>query len=253
MITLSPNHSVNEVASPNFQVVSSQKKFEVTLAHQIAGKNSIHFTHLHLLDGSGDVMVGRCNTNLAHDGAKLRAGEMVQLHLFTPLTYVMSSGADQGNLPRAPMVVIHTFSRIGYSPLPQNVSNPITCVKVTESCESTISNDGEFDTLVDYDCTPQQRYCAKYGLSPIMCVCQTDPPENINLEVVHEYCWFATKDVADMDNGNKRNMLYWWYMTNIYNIGGRGVTKKPPECLSSPTRHAYPEKDGKYKGYRKSE
>ena len=133
------------------------------------------------------------------------------------------------------------------------MSNRITCVKVTESCESTISNDGEFDTLVDYDCTPQQRYCAKYGLSPIMCVCQTDPPENINLEVVHEYCWFATKDVADMDNGNKRNMLYWWYMTNIYNIGGRGVTKKPPECLSSPTRHAYPEKDGKYKGYRKSE
>jgi hypothetical protein len=31
----------------------------------------------------------------------------------------------------------------------------------------------------------------------------------------------------------KRNMLYWWYMTNIYNIGGRGVTKKPPECFVS--------------------
>ncbi len=243
---------MNEVASPIFQVVSSKKKFEVTSAYQIAGKNSIHFTHLCLLDGSEDVMVGRCNMNLAHDGGKLRAGEMVQLHLFTPLTYVTSSSGDQGELPRAPMVVIHTFSRIGYSPLPQNVSNPMTCVPVMDSCESTISNDGEYKTLVDYNCTPQQRYCAKYGLSPIMCVCQTDPPKNINLEVVREYCWFATKDVTDMDNGNKWNMLYWWYMTNIYNIGGRGVTKKPPECLTSAIRRAYPEKDGKYKWYRKS-
>ncbi|KAL3761564.1 hypothetical protein ACHAW5_010733 [Stephanodiscus triporus] len=166
---------------------------------------------------------------------------MVQLHLITPLTYVTSSGGGQGDLPRAPMVVIHTFSRIGYSPLPQNVSNPITCVKMMESCESTISDDGEFDTLVDYDCTPKQRYCAKYGLSP------TDLPENINLEV-----GYANIDVTDMDNSNKRNMLYWWYMTNIYNIGGRGVTKKPPECLTSAICHAYPEKDGKYKGYRKS-
>jgi hypothetical protein len=93
---LANNISVNEVASPIFQVASSQKKFEVTTAHRIAGKNSIHFTHLRLLNGSGDVMVERCNMNLAHDGNKLRAGEMVQLHLFTPLTYVMSSSGEQG-------------------------------------------------------------------------------------------------------------------------------------------------------------
>jgi hypothetical protein len=41
-------------------------------------------------------------------------------------------------------------------------------------------------------------------------------------------------------------------MTNIYNIGGRGVTKNPPGCLTSAIWHAYPEEDGKYKGYRKS-
>lgn len=58
----------------------------------------------------------------------------------------------------------------------------------------------------------------KYGLSPVLCICKTDPPDKINLEVVREFCWFTTKEVTDMDNSNKRNALYWWYMTNIYNI-----------------------------------
>jgi hypothetical protein len=70
------------------------------------------------------------------------------------------------------------------------------------------------------------------------------------LEVVREYCWFATKDVCEMDNSNKQNMRYWWYMTNIYNIGGRGISKKPPDYLTAAIFCAYPKEDGKYKGYR---
>jgi hypothetical protein len=197
-------------------------------------------------------MVGRLNMNLAHDGSKLRVGEMVQLHMFTLLTYVTSNSGEQGDQPHAPLVVIHIFSRIEYAPLPQNVGNPMTCVQVMESCELTVGNEEEYKSLVKVNCTPQQRYCAKYGLSPVMCVCETDPPKNNNLEVVLEYCWFATKDISEMDNGNKRNMLYWWYMANIYNIGGWGVTQKTPECLTSAICHAYPEEGGKYKGYRKS-
>ncbi len=212
---LANNRSVIKVASPIFQVVSLQKKFEVLVAHWIAVKNSIHFTHLCLLDGSGDVMVGRLNMNLAHDKSKLRVGEMVQLHLFTPLMYVTPSSGEQSDRPCVPMVVIYTFSRIGYAPLTQNVGNPMMCVQVTKSCELTVENEEEYKTLVEVNCTPQQRYCAKYGLSPVMWVCDTDLPKKNNLEVVPEYCWFATKDNSEMDNGNKRNMLCWWYMTNI--------------------------------------
>jgi hypothetical protein len=40
-------------------------------------------------------------------------------------------------------------------------------------------------------------------------------------------------------------------MTNIYNISGRGVTKKLMNCLTAAIRRAYPEDDGKYKGHRK--
>ena len=73
----------------------------------------------------------------------------------------------------------------------------------------------KYDELVGIECTPQQQHCAKYGLSPVLCIGKTDPPDKINLEVVQEFCWFATKEVTDMDNSNKQNVLYWWYMTNL--------------------------------------
>jgi hypothetical protein len=83
----------------------------------------------------------------------------------------------------------------------------------------------------------------------VLCICKTDPPDKINLKVVHAFCWFATKEVTDMDNSNKQNMLYWWYMTNIYNIDGWGVTREPPACLTAAIRHAYPEENRQYMGY----
>jgi hypothetical protein len=76
------------------------------------------------------VIVGRLNMNLAHNGGKHRAGEIVQLHLFTLLMYVTSRGGEE--VERAPMVVIHTFSKIEYKLLPQNIGNPMTCAKMLE-------------------------------------------------------------------------------------------------------------------------
>ena len=43
----------------------------------------------------------------------------------------------------------------------------------------------------------------------MLCIWKVDPPDKINLKVVWEFCWFAMKEVTDMDNSKKRNMLYW--------------------------------------------
>jgi hypothetical protein len=40
----------------------------------------------------------------------------------------------------------------------------------------------------DVECTFEQQFCALYGLSPVLCVCKTDPPDKINLEVVRQNC-----------------------------------------------------------------
>ncbi len=49
------NQCVAHIDAPIFQVVSTRKKFKVSVSK--IEKNSIHFTHVHILDGSGDVMV----------------------------------------------------------------------------------------------------------------------------------------------------------------------------------------------------
>jgi hypothetical protein len=217
------NQFVAHIDAPIFQVVSTRKRFKMSVSK--IEKNYIHFNHLRILDGSGDVMVGLLNMNLAHDGSKLQASEIVQLHLFTLLTNVTSNGGKGDE--RAPMVVIHTFSKIGYAPSPGIVGNPMTCVKMLETQKDNelvinlTEEYKEYEKLVDVDCTSQQRYCAKYGLSPVTCVCKTDSPNKINLEVVRKYCWFGTKEVSVMNKSNKHNMLYWWFMTNIYNVGDR--------------------------------
>lgn len=83
----------------------------------------------------------------------------------------------------------------------------------------------------------------------VICLCETDPVNKIDLEVVREYCYFATTSVSKMDNGKKRNMLYWWYMTNMYGICGKGKREDPPACLKAAIRKEYPSANGLYKKY----
>ena len=153
------------------------------------------------------------------------------------------------------MVVIHIFFKVGYQAPPPSIADPMICIDSQQRVLNVpiISPETmeEHEELVDIEHTVENRYCTQNGVSPVLCVCTTDPPSCINLDVVREYCWFATKGVCEMDNSHTCNMFYWWYIMNTYNIGGRGVTKKPADCLTAAICCAYPEEDVKYKGYRK--
>ena len=81
----------------------------------------------------------------------------------------------------------------------------------------------------------------------VTCICESDPVRLINMEELANYCYYATKQYSNMDNGDKRFMLYWWYMTNTYNICGKGQRKEVPPCLLAAIRKAYPSADGWYK------
>ena len=97
------------------------------------------------------------------------------------------------------------------------------------------------------ECTPANRYCSVYGVGTVVCVCESEAVEKLDPESIHQYCWFADTEVAKMDNGLKRNMLYWWYMTNTYNICGKGCREEVPACLKAAIRKAYPAEEGWYK------
>ena len=220
--------------------------------------NHTHITHLRLCDGNKDVMIGRLSMHIAHDGKKLGAGDIIQLESFTPLTYTPSRTSNNPQPHKSPAVVIHTYSIIGYKAVPIQLNDPLPCITMTDEQieEYTINEltggsvgDDEYEELVEVDCTAEHRYCSMYGVSTVVCVCKTDPVEKINLNTVREYCYFATYEIEKMPNSKKRNMLYWWYMTNIYGICGKGNRKDPPACLKAAIRKAYPDPNGKYKPY----
>ena len=99
-------------------------------------------------------------------------------------------------------------------------------------------------------CTHSNRLCACHGIRFIGCVCDVLPVNQRTLTTIKEDCYFATTDLEDMPNNQKRNMLYWWYAVNVFNISGAGKRGKLPECLEYEIRKLYPNEDGVlYTGY----
>ena len=166
-------------------------------------KSSIHVTHLRLRDGSNDVLTARLSMHVARDGYKLGGRDIIQLSSFTllPLT---TSGRD--NPQRSPALVIHTYANIGYSSLPPKPNHPLQCIdaSMSEHIEAVLTDayvgevyfeddkdktNSEWEPLVDVCCTSPNRYCAKYGVNTVLCLCKTDPVDWIDLEVVKQYCF----------------------------------------------------------------
>ena len=245
---------------PILQVVEDPCMAFENTTHR-SNNNSMQFTHLRVRDGSNNVMMSRLSMHLAHEGNKLNRGDIIWLTLFTPLTY-RCSGRDKPH--RSPSVVVQSYEIVGYSVVPDNLNSPLHCVDLSpkEMEESTVMDsaqslaaaagvggDGEKERLFEVKCTPERRYCSVYGVNVVVCVCESDPVDGMDLETIRHFCWFATKDLSKMNNENKRNMLYWWYMTNTYNICGKGRREDPPACLKSAIRKAYPSEDGWYKKF----
>ena len=92
-------------------------------------------------------MVCQLNMNLAHDGSKLCAGDIVQLHMFTPLTYVTSSESEVNvHQWHAPTVVIHTFSKIGYRVPPRSITDLMICIDLKQSYGNGMHDRGAMAT-----------------------------------------------------------------------------------------------------------
>jgi hypothetical protein len=248
---------------PVLQVVSS--KMNTELSTTLKKKTSIHFTHLRLRDGSNDVITGRLSMHISHEGNKLSDGDIIRLNRFTPITYT-PSGHD--NPQRSPAIIIHTYAKVGYASVPHILNEPLRCPdrSMSDQIEAVLTDaavgeiyfedddgdkESEWEPSMEVTCLPSNRFCSVYGVSTVICICDSDPVDKINLEMVREYCYFATTDVAKMSNSWKRNMLYWWYMTNTYNICGKGTRAEPPACLKNAIRKAYPSEraDGLFKKY----
>ena len=82
--------------------------------------NRSHFTRFWLCDGSGNQMLGRAAMHLAHDGNRLREGDIIRLELFTPCTCLLRA-------ERSPVVLVHRYTVVGAASLPRDLHDPIVC------------------------------------------------------------------------------------------------------------------------------
>jgi hypothetical protein len=91
---------------------------------------------------------------------------------------------------------------------------------------------------------------AKYGIQFETCICQAFPVKSLMLQEIARECYFVSMSTNKMQNNHKRNLVYWWYATNIYFICGAHNRAELPECLVWDVRRHFPNKPGvPYKGY----
>ena len=244
--TIANYGDTSHLRNPTLQVVSSETKFRKTPFKKVYGKEQqdVKITHLRLMDGDNNVMMGRCAINITDEGKKLKEGDIIQLDMYTELTHTLG----EKNGKSKPVVYIIKFSLVGYKhlPNPNYINIPLECDKA--SLQRQIEGKTiHLDKIEEVECSGS--CCSLYGINMLQCVCKTNPIERMNLQTLKDECWFADREVEAMTNSHIRCMLYWWFATNIYAICGSKNRAPLPECLVAAVRKEYPDPDGNYTGY----
>ena len=193
-------------------------------------------------------MLGRVATHLSAEARKLKEGDIIMLHLFTELTHKLGTSSPK------PAVFILEYSHVSYAKLATDIHKPLSCdfSNLSTKSNTTTATTGTAQKVVsesDAECSQGNRLCSVYGISMLQCVTKTNPVERLDLVTVSEDCFFADKKVEEMNNSEKRCMIYWWYATNIYSICGKNKRRQLPNCLVKAVRDTYPEADDIYEGF----
>lgn len=215
----------------------------------------VKLTEMELIDGDGQQIHARLNIALTETGRLLRRGDRIRLDLFSEVMFRANSSS-----PRLPALFISALSRLGSEVLDDDDIAP-----EISACTRTLASEQADSVVPEYDgdpidprkdakpkCTDEHRFCAVYGLRFLGCVCDVIPVADCNLATLKEDCYFATDDLAKMSNSHKRNMIFWWYATNVFSIVGKHKIGRLPLCLEYAVREAYPNPaDEPYKGFGK--
>lgn len=160
--------------------------------------------------------------------------------------------------PPTAVIVVVQMDIIGSGPILDDEVNMLTPVvegvpKEGDDLMEWDSVDEEYEPPPppEHHCTYGNCLCSVYGLTFQRCICEKIPVADQDLESIKRSCPFASGDTAASLLPNlKRNILYWWYTTNIYLICGKGRQGPLPECLVYVIRCRYPNQKGvRYVGF----
>ena len=201
-----------------------------------------------VIDGDGTVITARLDSTLHALGTNISAGAVIRVNSAFPVYF---NYTDMTNMQCA--IVIRDFSTIGRMPVPPECVGPpqdrLDVKSKTEEGKEYNSINTTEETLSKsnnevQDISPEKcggRFCSNHGIDFIACICKCVPLESISKERVARECVFATKDYKDMNNKNKRFLLYYFYATSVYQFHGKGNRVVLPHCLVSSIRKANPD------------
>ena len=135
-------------------------------------------THLALVDGGNNTIHARMATHIADAGKALGEGDVIQLNLFTELTYRVNDTS-----PSMPALFIIQYYRVGHIPLAlkTDIKDMIPYAPSSSALQQTGQRKSPY-SIVDPltqpppKCTYENRLCRKFGTNFIgRCICEEIP------------------------------------------------------------------------------
>jgi len=237
-------------------------KIETCFRDGAIGHERVKMTNASIIDGDGNALLCVFAVHLMEASRLLTEGSLVRLKYFSTSNYRVNNAS-----PRLPWILVLNFTHLGKSELivdKARIQTPETkpLGQLQAAPDDDVDDNGttvqqpldteKFEPIPDLDlvCSPTHRECAMHDIGQVVCICKAIPLRALDLEVISESCYFVDREVRDMEPWHKRNVLYWWYATNHYNLCGKFRRGRLPRCLVRMIRTAYPNPLGvAYKGF----
>lgn len=205
---------------------------------------------VHAVDGDNEAFLIHMDTSLNSSMPLVDVGSCIRLVKFSPIYLDFNNVNDMHVCLLVKNFVVHSRCAV-----PPSVAGKCPSYKVDKDLsrqaprqQRTAQNDTTTNDVVATDDAASRcdgRLCSKYGISFMCCVTVAHPVTSISLETIREENPFVSDDdlekaIDELQPGAKRFLLYYWYATNIYKIGGHHNRKELPKCLLLAIRKKYP-------------
>lgn len=195
-------------------------------------------------DGDGKGVHVRLDSTLSTEGNLLIPGTIILVKKFLPVYYQYENQDDN----RVAMVV-KEFEIAGRRQLPpdllagmkeSNVVKPPR--KVTQQIKKSKGKAHPTEEDATH-CKCTGNLCSMHGVDFVVCLTECQPVHKVSLPLVARGCVFATREIGEMSQSDKRFLLYYYYATTVYQFHGKGNRVQLPECLKKAVRDLYPDEE----------
>ena len=178
---------------------------------------------LHAADGDDNKITIKIASQLSTSCSLLEVGSIIKMQSFTPIYFNYNDEEDDRLA-----ILLFSFRILGimHIPLPIRFTEyerlPLLKLEDKKPAAQITTSD---PTLC------RGELCSTDRVRFQDCITKCCPVSSLVLTEISNTCPFVTMEVSQMTNSYKRNMLYWWFATNVYVVTGANNRKKRGDCV----------------------